>query len=104
MLTAHLLLGMRQGNGRIVSEAAWRRFRDARITPRFPDGLTVLKGNGQWRPPNGGLLREPARIVLILAPDSPETVAALVAIRNEFMADFAQVSAGLVLARSCALF
>lgn len=104
MLTAHLLLGMKQRNGRAVSEASWRRFLDGRITPRFPGGLTVLKGDGQWRQANGRLLREPARIVLIVAPDRSETVAALAAIRTEYMAHFSQDSAGLVLSRSCALF
>ncbi len=104
MLTAQLLLGMRKRNGRIIPQAAWQRFLDTKITPRFPAGLTVFDGHGQWRRPDGRLLREPSRIVLIVASDEPQTVAALEAIRTEYMADFAQDSAGLVLGRSCAVF
>src|SRR5258705_1383008 len=37
-----------------VGEAAWSRFLAREITPRFPDGLTVLDAAGQWRGPGGG--------------------------------------------------
>lgn len=32
-----------------VSEAAWRDFLDHEVTPRFPDGLSVVDVYGQWR-------------------------------------------------------
>jgi hypothetical protein len=32
-----------------VSEAAWRDFLDKEVTPRFPDGLSVLDVYGQWQ-------------------------------------------------------
>ena len=32
-----------------VSEQAWRAFLDAEVTPRFPDGLSVLDVYGQWQ-------------------------------------------------------
>jgi hypothetical protein len=32
-----------------VSEAAWRGFLDKEVTPRFPDGLSVLDVYGQWQ-------------------------------------------------------
>jgi len=31
-----------------ISDAQWREFLDREITPRFPDGLTVLDAYGQW--------------------------------------------------------
>src|SRR5690606_25210715 len=31
------------------AEAAWRGFLDREVTPRFPDGLTVVDVYGQWR-------------------------------------------------------
>src|SRR5258705_7403509 len=37
-----------------VGEAAWARFLAREITPRFPDGLTVLDTAGQWRAPARG--------------------------------------------------
>ena len=32
-----------------VSEAAWREFLDKEVTPRFPDGLSVVDVYGQWQ-------------------------------------------------------
>jgi Protein of unknown function (DUF3574) len=32
-----------------VSEAEWRGFLDREVTPRFPDGLSVLDVYGQWQ-------------------------------------------------------
>jgi hypothetical protein len=32
-----------------VSEAAWRDFLDREVTPRFPDGLSVVDVYGQWQ-------------------------------------------------------
>ncbi len=32
-----------------VSEGDWRRFLDREVTPRFPDGLSVLDVYGQWQ-------------------------------------------------------
>ena len=32
-----------------MSEANWARFLAAEVTPRFPDGFTVLDAKGQWR-------------------------------------------------------
>jgi hypothetical protein len=31
-----------------ISEAKWRDFLDREVTPRFPDGLSVLDVYGQW--------------------------------------------------------
>src|SRR5260370_42514234 len=45
-----------------VDAAAWSRFLAREITPRFPDGLTVLDAAGQWRDPGGGRRgREPGK-------------------------------------------
>ena len=102
MLRAELLFGLRRPDGRASSEAAWRRFLAARVTPRFPDGLTVLSANGQWRGADGRVLREPSRVLVILTEASAGTLDALQAIRTEYRAAFGQESVGLVLSRACA--
>lgn len=75
-----------------------------RITPSFPDGLTVFAGLGQWRGPSGRIVHEAARIVLIITAPTPEAVAALREIQEAYRRRFAQGAVGLVLQRSCALF
>src|SRR5689334_19268923 len=48
-IVAQLIFGRNIGNRLGVGEADWIRFLDQEVTPRFPDGLTVLNGRGQWR-------------------------------------------------------
>lgn len=38
------------------------------MTPRFPDGLTVLGGNGQWKGEDGRVVKERSKLVIILYP------------------------------------
>ena len=40
-----------RGSGEVerVSDTDWERFLAEVLTPRFPDGLTVMDGAGQWR-------------------------------------------------------
>ena len=44
-----LLLGRSTSDGGEVSEEEWLAFLADTVTPRFPDGLTVLDAAGQWR-------------------------------------------------------
>jgi len=48
MISAELFFGRGIG-GRTVSEKEFATFLAAEITPRFPDELTVLGAQGQWR-------------------------------------------------------
>ena len=43
-----LFFGLGTPDG-IVSDDAWVRFLAEIVTPRFPNGLTVVDANGQWR-------------------------------------------------------
>src|SRR5258707_4700217 len=54
-----------------VSGAAWSRFLAREITPRFPDGLTVLDAAGQWRGPGRGrpVRRARAKVMIPSAAD-----------------------------------
>nr|WP_083916033.1 DUF3574 domain-containing protein [Methylobacterium sp. B34] len=103
-LSAQLLFGLSRPDGGRVSGAAFDRFLAEWITPRFPDGLTVFAGRGQWRGPDGRIVREAARIVLIVTELTPEAVATLREIREAYRRRFVQGAVGLVLQRSCALF
>lgn len=63
-----LHFGMHTPDG-ALSDADWTRFVDDEITPRFPDGFTVLDARGQWRGPDGRIEREPSRVVEIVHGD-----------------------------------
>ena len=44
-----LFFGRSNAGGEVVSDEAWAAFLADTVTPRFPDGLTVVDGAGQWR-------------------------------------------------------
>jgi hypothetical protein len=57
-----------------VSEASWARFLATEVTPRFPDGFTVIDANGQWRNPEGQKIsRERSKLLMIAMPPAPTT-------------------------------
>jgi hypothetical protein len=70
-----------------VSEMRWRAFLDREVTPRFPDGLTVLDAYGQWRGHPG---QEPSRlrskVLVILCEDTQANRSAIDDIRVAFKA------------------
>jgi Protein of unknown function (DUF3574) len=68
-----LFFGLGTPDG-IVSDGAWAQFLAEIVTPRFPDGLTVVDAVGQWRAAGQrDVTVEPSRVVEIAHDDSPET-------------------------------
>jgi hypothetical protein len=66
-----------------ISEAAWRDFLDKEVTPRFPDGLSVLDVYGQWQ---GKQETAPERLhsklLVIDYPDTADNRSKIEAIRT----------------------
>ena len=66
-----------------IREAAWRDFLDKEVTPRFPDGLSVLDVYGQWLSKGK---TEPERLrskcLIIDYPNTPANQAKIEAIRK----------------------
>jgi hypothetical protein len=52
----------------VVTEEEFRSFVDAEVTPRFPDGLTLLKGDGQFRGENEVVIKEQSFVLILLYP------------------------------------
>lgn len=78
--------------GGTVSDSAWAAFLAEVATPRFPAGLTVLRGEGQWRGETGAVVREPSFILEIYHGGGPEVDAALGEIAAEYKRRFRQES------------
>lgn len=66
------------------AEERWAKFLDAEVSPRFPDGLSVVDVYGQWRSQKAGAViqRERSRLLVILHPATAETSAKIEAIRK----------------------
>jgi hypothetical protein len=99
-----LLFGMGKKEGGEVSDAEWRAFLDAEVSPRFPDGLMVLTGYGQWRDSEGGRAREKSRVIEIWYRPAADSDAKIEAIRVAYKARFAQESVMRVDGVSCVSF
>ena len=68
-----LFMGRGSGGAEVVSEEDWAAFLADTITPRFPDGLSVIDVAGQGTSADGTLERERTKMLLILVPPTDET-------------------------------
>jgi hypothetical protein len=99
-MVAELLFGRSR-----TSDKAWARFLATEITPRFPDGLTVLDGRGQWRGRGSSrIIKERSTVVMIAMPPSAHNNARLQAIIEAYKVRFRQRSVGLILRPACVSF
>lgn len=104
-LTAEMLFGRNIGDRLGVSEAAWSRFVDAEVTPRFPAGLTIVDARGQWRDTgHGRIVREPSKLLIVVADDTAESRDRLAAIADAYKRQFRQQAVATVLRPACVSF
>ena len=87
-----------------ISEAEWQTFLRDEVTPRFPEGLTVIEADGQYRRADGTIQREPSKVLVILHDDKPSTRKALEELVVSYKKAFKQESVLWETARVCAAF
>jgi len=84
-----MLFGMNSPDGP-VEETQWQQFLADTVTPRFPDGLTVYRAEGQWRGAGGQVEREDSRAVEILHGDDADGRKRIAEISAEYKRRFKQ--------------
>ncbi|HJR72629.1 MAG TPA: DUF3574 domain-containing protein [Luteimonas sp.] len=84
-----MLFGMNSPDGP-VDETRWQAFLADTVTPRFPDGLTVYRTQGQWRGASGQVEREDSRAVEILHGDDADGRKRIAEISAEYKRRFKQ--------------
>ena len=104
MRTAQLFFGRNIGDKPGVSEADFRKFMDEDVTPKFPDGLTVVDGGGQWRGAENKLIREASKVVLIVLPKGRDVSGRIDGVRSAYKTRFHQESVLLITQASCVSF
>jgi hypothetical protein len=103
--TIELLFGRNIPTGGEVSEAAWTRFADEVVTPRFPDGYSVLDVAGRYRHRDGNTtITEPSKLVVVVASNPAPALARADAIAAEYKRRFAQESVLTIVTPGCAGF
>jgi uncharacterized protein DUF3574 len=98
-----LFFGLNMPGG-VVSQEAFQGFIDRQVTPRFPDGLTVVDGKGQFRGASGDLEKEDSKVLILLYPFAKESSQAIEDIRAAYKSAFEQESVLRVDERSCVSF
>ena len=78
---------------REVGEGQWAAFLSEIVTPRFPDGLTVLDTAGQYRlPDTGRIVRERGKLVILVVGDLSTVTPDIEIVREAYKKRFEQRS------------
>ncbi len=104
MQRVELVLGMSRKGLVDVSDAEWAAFLEREVTPRFPNGLTVLAASGQWRGASGSVVREPSRLLLVWVEPAADLEARIESIRSAWKTEHNQESVLRAEAPSCVAF
>jgi uncharacterized protein DUF3574 len=104
MARVELLFGLGRSHRPNVSDEQWRKFLADVVTPRFPAGLTVWSGSGQWRENDRLTHREPMRFLLIYYAPSADSEKAIESIRDVYKRRFGQTSVMRVDSEACVSF
>jgi hypothetical protein len=89
---------------REIGEAEWAAFLNEEVTPRFPDGLSVIDIAGQYRNPTGHISRERSKLLVVIVLDAPAHLAKVQAIVDAYKKQFNQLSVLRVERTICAVF
>lgn len=104
-MSVEMLFGRNIGGRLGVTERRWAAFVADVVTPRFPQGLTVIDGAGQWRDPERGrIVRERSKIVMLITKDDPQARDHIAVIVADYKKRFRQQSVGVLTRPACAAF
>ncbi len=98
-----LYFGLSKPNG-VVTEEEFQSFINNEVTPRFPNGLTLLSGKGQFRDSAGTLVIEGTKLLILLYTFNNESSIAVEQIREAYKNTFQQESVMRVDEQSCVSF
>lgn len=88
-----LFFGTNKPDGTVVTDEEFKQFLDQEITPRFPDGLTLLTGFGQFRNSQGVIIQERSKLLILLYPlEDTGASDRIEAIRDAYESAFQQES------------
>ena len=104
-LVAEMVFGRNIGDSLGVSDADWNRFLDEEVTPRFPDGLTVIGASGQWRDTErGNVVQEPSKVLVVVLGDEARDKPRIAEIATAYKQRFKQQGVLTMLRPACVSF
>jgi len=99
-----LFFGLSKPSHPYVNDYQFQDFLDTEVTPRFPDGLTLLTGIGQYQDESSNIVQEKSRVLILLYPYSQEKSDAVDEIRTAYVNRFNQMGVLRVDGESCVTF
>ena len=87
-----LYFGTSKSDGSVVTDQDFKRFLDEIVTPRFPDGLTLLAGFGQFRNSTNIIIQERSLLLILFYPQSKDANQKIEEIRKAYLHRFGQES------------
>lgn len=99
-----IFFGLARPDGSLVSETEWQAFHEEALLPAFPDGMTLLSGQGHWRDDEGRLWREPSKLVVVLTPGAGDLEQRVAALARDYKARFQQQAVLSVESAACVAF
>ena len=105
MSVAELMFGRNIGDKLGVSDTTWARFVATEITPRFPNGFSMVDAQGQWLDSDTKkIVRERSKLVTIVfdgAADAQQKIDDIVA---AYKGRFRQQAVGVIVRPACVSF
>jgi len=104
-IVVQLLFGRGKGDSGGITQADWSGFVANELTPRFPDGFTVIDGAGQWlNPQQGVIVKEDSKVVEIVLPSETYDATKVDAVIDAYKHQFRVLSVGLIVQTACVRF
>ena len=101
---AQLFFGRGLKDGAELTEADWSGFVAHELTPRFPNGFTIIDSVGQWLNSQGVVTHQTSKLVEIALPGGSDDAAKLDAVVDAYKFQFHQESVGLIIGSACVRF
>jgi Protein of unknown function (DUF3574) len=101
-----LFFGTLKADGSEVTDTEFLRFLNFEVTPRFPEGLTLLSGQGQFKNSQGAIVKERSRLLILLYSIDKESNSnkKIEQIRQAYKDKFKQESVLRTDSRTCVSF
>ena len=88
-----------------LTEREWSDFAASVIAKEFPDGFTVMEGDGEWRDPAmQRITHERSKILIVAAPKSSDLASRVVRVRDAYRRMYRQTSVGVLTYDACGEF
>ena len=90
MIRDVLYFGRNKPTGDTVSDKEWQNFLDQVVTPKFPEGLTVVSARGQWKGQSNLVETEESEIVILFHSANEVSFKAVAELAQEYKRRFRQ--------------